>query len=143
MTKRVLIDTNVLISYLLQPDASGAVQAILRAFLGERFTLLVPGALLKELLVTVRGKHRLAERIHPEDLAAFIAILEAFGEGVGKISEPIPKVTRDPKDDYLLAYALVGEADYLITGDKDLLELQGQIAGLDILTPAQFIDALA
>jgi len=42
-----------------------------------------------------------------------------------------------------LAYALVGEADYLITGDKDLLELQGQVAGLDILTPAQFIDVLA
>jgi uncharacterized protein len=142
MTRRVLIDTNVLISYLLRPDASGTVQAILRAFLEDHFTLLVPGALLQELLVTVRGKRRLAKRIPPQDLANFIAVLEEFGEGVGEISEPIPKVTRDPKDDYLLAYALVGEADYLITGDKDLLALQGQVAGLDILTPAQFIDVL-
>lgn len=142
MTKRALIDTSVLISYLLHPDAPGTVQAILHAFLQERFTLLVPGALLQELLVTVRGKRRLARRIPPKDLAAFIAILEEFGEEVGEISEPIPTVTRDPKDDYLLAYALVGEADYLITGDKDLLELQGQIAGLEILTPAQFIGVL-
>jgi putative PIN family toxin of toxin-antitoxin system len=143
MTQRVLIDTNVLISYLLQPDAPGAVQAVLRAFLQERFTLLVPGALLQELLVTVRGKRRLAKRIPPQDLTTFIAVLEEFGEAVGEISEPIPMVTRDPKDDYLLAYALVGEVDYLVTGDKDLLELQGQIMGLEILTPAQFIDVLA
>jgi putative PIN family toxin of toxin-antitoxin system len=143
MTQRVLIDTNELISYLLQPDAPGAVQAVLRAFLEERFTLLVPGALLQELLVTVRGKRRLAKRIPPQDLTTFIAVLEEFGEAVGEISEPIPMVTRDPKDDYLLAYALVGEADYLVTGDKDLLELQGQIMGLEILTPAQFIDVLA
>ncbi len=52
-------------------------------------------------------------------------------------------VMRDLKDDYLLAYALVGEADYLVTGDKDLLELQGPITGLEILTSAQFIDVLA
>ena len=143
MTMRVLIDTNVLVSYLLQPDAPGAVQATLRAFLEEQFTLLVPGALLQELLVTVGGKPRLAKRIPPEDLTTFIAILEEFGEKVQEIAEPIPAVTRDPKDDYLLAYALVGEADYLVTGDKDLLELQGQITGLEILTPAQFIDLLA
>ena len=142
MTQRVLIDTNVLISYLLQPDAPGAVQAILRAFLEGHFTLLVPGALLQELLVTVRGKRRLVKRIPPEELTTFIAVLEEFGEEVGEISDPIPMVTRDPKDDYLLAYALVGEADYLVTGDKDLLELQGQITGLEILTPAQFIDVL-
>ena len=143
MTLRVLIDTNVLISYLLQPDTLGAVQAVLRAFLEERFTLLVPGALLQELLVTGRGKRRLVKRIPPEDLTTFIAVLEEFGEAVGEITEPIPMVTRDPKNDYLLAYALVGEADYIVTGDKDLLELQGQITGLEILTPAQFIDMLA
>jgi hypothetical protein len=47
MTKRVLIDTKGLISYLLQPDAPGAVQVVLRAFLEERFTLLVPGLCCK------------------------------------------------------------------------------------------------
>lgn len=51
-------------------------------------------------------------------------------------------MTRDPKDDYLIAYAVIGEADYLVTGDKDLLVLE-QIAGVTIVTPARFADLLA
>jgi hypothetical protein len=143
MTRRVLIDANVLISYLLRPDEAGAVRAILRAFLKERFTLLVPEALLRELVATVRGKRRLAGRITSQDLETFLSSLEEFGEGVREIREPIPAVTREPKDDYLLAYALVGTADYLITGDKDLLALRGQVPGLAIVTPAEFAAALA
>lgn len=142
MTMRVLIDTNVLISHLLRPGEAGAVRTIFRAFLEDWFTLLVPEALLQELLVTVRSKPRLAKRIPPEALEAFAAILAEFGERVEEIREPIPAVTRDPKDDYLLAFALVGEAGYLVTGDKDLLELRGQLPGLEILTPAQFADLL-
>lgn len=139
MTARVLLDTNVLISYLLSPDAPGAVRALFRAFLAGQFMLLVPEALLNELQKTVRGKRRLSERIPDADLAEFMAILEAFGEPVATIREPIPAVTRDPKDDYLLAYALVGQADYLVTGDRDLLALRGQIPGLEVLPPAEFV----
>jgi uncharacterized protein len=143
MTMRVLIDTNVLISYLLRPAETGAVRVIIRAFLEDRFTLLVPEVLLQELEVTVLGKRRLAERILPEELDTFVAVLEEFGERVDMIQEPIPAVTRDPKDDYLLAYALVGKADHLVTGDRDLLALRGQMPGVEILTPAQFAELLA
>ena len=45
-----------------------------------------------------------------------------------------------PKDDYLPAYALVGQADYLVTGDKDLLVLQELISDFSIPTPWQFVD---
>jgi predicted nucleic acid-binding protein len=62
---------------------------------------------------------------------------------VPRVESPIPAVTRDPKDDYLLAYALVGEADYLVTGDEDLLVLEGQISELEILTPRQFSQVLS
>ncbi len=50
-------------------------------------------------------------------------------------------VTRDPKDDYLLAYALVGKADYLVTGDEDLLELE-QVDALKIVTAREFLTVL-
>jgi len=140
---RVLLDTNVLISYLLRPDSTGTIQLILRAFLEERFTLLIPEALLEELVVTVRKKHRLAERIPPGELQSFMEILLQFGEGVAKIQEPIPKVTRDPKDDYLLAYALVGKADFLVTGDEDLLVLKDEIKEVHIVTPRQFVEKLS
>lgn len=139
---RVLIDTNVLISYLLSPRRPGAIRTIVRGFLEEQFTLLLPEDLLQETLKTVRDKPRLAKRISPPELTEFISILEEFGEEIARIEEPIPTITRDPKDDYLLAYALVGKADYLVSGDKDLLVLQGQFSDLSILTPAQFAEML-
>ena len=71
----------------------------------------------------------------------FVAILSAVSETVTKITEKIPAVTRDPKDDYLLAYGLVGEADYLVTGDEDLLVLR-QVEDVRIVTASQFWEVL-
>lgn len=62
---------------------------------------------------------------------------------ISPIEESIPAVTRDPKDDYLLAYALVGKADYLVTGDKDLLVLQAEIPDFEIVSPRQFSEILS
>ena len=44
---------------------------------------------------------------------------------------------------FLLAYALVGAADFLVTGDKDLLVLKGELAELQIVTPTEFVLLLA
>ncbi len=140
---RVLIDTNVLVSYLVQPGREGAVGTVIHAALEGQFTLLMPQALLNELIVTVRGKPRLVKRIPLDELEIFVALLAGSGERVATIAEPIPAATRDRNDDYLLAYALLGAADYLVTGDRDLLVLNEQIAGLTILTPAQFAALLA
>ena len=49
----------------------------------------------------------------------------------------IPSRCRDPKDDYLLELALCSEADYLITGDKDLLTIQ-KIGTCQIVTAMEF-----
>ncbi len=48
-----------------------------------------------------------------------------------------PDVCRDPKDIYLLGLSEAGKADYLVTGDKDLTELDWQ-GGTIIVTPRQF-----
>lgn len=140
---RVLIDTNVFVSYLLNPNQPGTIRAIVRAFLEDRFTLLVPEDLLEEFALTVLNKPRLFNRIRSNDVEAFVRILKTHGEEIAKIEDPIPAVTRDRKDDFLLACAVVADADYLVTGDNDLLVLQGKISGLDILTPAQFAEVLS
>jgi len=139
---RVLIDTNVFISYLLGPHRASVIRAIFEVWSEGKFTLLVPEALLDEILVTVTGKARLSTRISPEVLEDFLATIRTSGEEIPQITEPIPAVTRDPKDDYLLAYALVGAADYLVTGDDDLLNLTEQIPDLYILSPRQFHEVL-
>jgi putative PIN family toxin of toxin-antitoxin system len=139
---RVLIDTNVFISYLLSSHSAGVTNKIFSAWADGRFTLLIPEALLNEPLVTVKTKPRLAKRIPPDNLKEFLATIQELSEEIPRIESPIPAVTRDPKDDYLLAYALVGGADYLVTGDEDLLALHGQVQELEILTPRQFCDSL-
>ena len=136
---RVLIDTNVLISYLVQPGREGAV---IQAALERRFTLLMPQAVLDEVEATVRSKPRLSKRIPLRDLEIFTNRLTQFSEHVTVLNEPFPAVTRDRNDYYLLAYARATKADYLVTGDKDLLTLQGKITALAIVTPTQFADLL-
>ena len=49
----------------------------------------------------------------------------------------IPSRCRDPKDDYLLELALVSDADFLVTGDKDLLEVK-KIGNCQIVTAMEF-----
>ena len=139
---RVLVDTNVLTSILLKPSEGGPVRALFHAFVAGRFTLLLPEWLIDELTNSVQTKPRLAKRISITQLNRFTALLREAAEQIAEIETPIPVVSRDLDDDYVLAYALVGNADYLVTGDKDLLALEGLIAGLEIVTPAQFVEIL-
>lgn len=134
---RVLLDTNILLSYLLNPRGDPPIATVLRAVLEGELTLLLPEQLVAEFTDKVATKPYLAARISPAQAAAFIADLAVVGEVVPTLPEPFPEITRDPKDDYLLACAMVGQADYLVSGDNDLLAL-GPVAGLTILSPADF-----
>lgn len=139
---RVLADTNVLVSFLLGRGEAGAIRAIYSAFLDGQFTLLLPQHIVDELIATVQDKPRLAKLIPSERLIGFVALLQQTAEPVAELAEAIPAATRDPDDDYVLAYALIASADYLVTGDKDLLALQGKVTGLAIVTPAQLAELL-
>ncbi len=118
---RTFLDANILISYLLNPEGENPINAVVEAaFIGE-FTLLAADPPYEELIGKVGTKPWLARRITSSDAARLVDTLRAIAEMVPTIVEAIPPVTRDPKDDYLLAYALVGRADYLVTGDEDLV----------------------
>ena len=138
---RVLLDTNVLISYPLPPASSSPPIAIVEAAFTGAHTLLLPAEVLDELTDRVMAKPYLAQRIELDDLSGFVEALAAVAEALPTIEQTIPAVSRDRQDDYLLAYAIVGQADYLVTGDRDLLSL-GEIAGVTILAPAAFLTVL-
>jgi uncharacterized protein len=135
-TLRVLLDTNILISYLLSPPDSLIAQIVEAGILG-RFALLFPEALLEELAAKARAKSYLADRITADEVRELVDTLSEVSVTIPKIAFEIPAVTRDPKDDYLLTYALVGQADYLVTGDRDLLVL-GQVEATRIVTVREF-----
>ncbi|MFQ5436287.1 MAG: putative toxin-antitoxin system toxin component, PIN family, partial [Anaerolineae bacterium] len=91
----------------------------------------------EEIERTILKKPRLHQVITAARLQRFLALLAVLCEEIPVIEAAIPPITRDPKDDYLIAYAVVGRADYLVSGDNDLLVLQ-QAGQVQIVTSAQF-----
>jgi len=110
---RVILDTNIFISALLA--ASGPPGVIYRAWSEGAFTLLTCREQLSELRNTLR-KPALAERIRPYQAGRMVNDLKALA----LLVDPLPIVRRspDPEDDFLLAAAEAGGADFLVTGDK-------------------------
>jgi putative PIN family toxin of toxin-antitoxin system len=121
---RVLVDTNLFIAYLLKPREDSFVVLLLDGVVSGQITLLLPAELLQEIERTTKRKPYLLKVITEERLHRFLALLQSLCEEIPLITEAIPPITRDAKDDYLLAYAVIGRADYLVSGDKDLLVLQ-------------------
>ena len=69
-----------------------------------------------------------------------MALVLALSEVVD-LPDTIPRICRDPDDDRLIACAVVGEADVIVSGDDDLLALK-QVGSIPILTAAQFLEML-
>ena len=69
-----------------------------------------------------------------------MALIAAVSEVVD-IPDELPRVVRDPQDDYLIACALAGEADFILSGDKDLLVLK-TVGKTQIVTARNFLEHL-
>ncbi len=129
---KVVLDANVLVSAAIQ---AGSSYRIVSAWLDDNsLDVLVCPALLAEV-EDVLGRRRLRKFV-PTGLAdLYLATLRRIVELV-----PDPVVveaeTRDPDDDYLVALAREHGADYIVTGDKDLLEWAAQRP--PVITPAIF-----
>lgn len=137
--RRLVLDTNTLVSRLLMPQGM-AGRAVDKAM--AEGVLLASDATLEEL-ADVLGHPKFDRWVSLEERRQFMQLLG----GVVRIV-PIRHrvvVCRDPKDDMLLHVALNGEAQVLVTGDKDLQVLHEGFLhrhGLAILSPAEFLTTL-
>jgi len=138
---KAILDTNAFVSYLLKKDTNSIISCVIEAGFKNLYTLLLPDDLIIELNKKLIDKPYLSKRIKREKAEKFIKALYLIAEKLSPITSELPKVCRDPKDDYLLAYALVGEADYLVTGDKDLLVLK-HIGKLHIVSLLEFFEII-
>ena len=126
---RVVFDTNVYVSALV----FGGVPRQAITLVLERQQLVVSPALLHELTTVFARKFH---TFQPDHRALAVIIEEASLEvETGALSLT---VCRDPKDNMILETAVLGSADYVVTGDQDLLVLN-DFQGITICTPAQFI----
>ena len=126
---RVVVDTNVLISRLLLPQ-SVAGRAVTRLVQNTR--LLVSENTLAELAHTI-SRDKFNAYVSQEDRQEFFGLYARLAEWV-PIGSTV-RVCRDPNDDKFLELAVDGEAQILVTGDKDLLALS-PFRNIQILTPA-------
>ena len=131
--ERVVIDTNVLISGLLSATSNPA-KALERVITGGQ--LVGTTETLRELVSKLASPKldRYVSREHRDALLLRLAPLVEIVEVVQRV-----QACRDPRDDKFLEAAANGRADVLVTGDKDLLELD-PFRGIAILTPAAYVD---
>lgn len=140
---RVVVDTNLFVSGLLSKHGSPfALVEVVRA----ATILLVLTEPLKDEYRRVLRRPRFAERygLTREEVEDFLLVVDAAATIVPVMDEHIVLV-RDPADQMVLDAALSGQADYLVTGDKDLLVLKEHpgLGGLRIVTAREFLDMLA
>lgn len=114
---RILIDTNLWISALLSRTTRERV-ALLIAH--SDIILLGSENLMAEIMEVVH-RPKIARYLSDAIAAQFLQVLLNRLDLVQVVSKV--KVCRDPDDDYLLAICQDAQADFLLTGDKDLLDL--------------------
>lgn len=113
---RIIIDTNLWISFLLTNDFSNLDEIIF----SRQGTLVFSQELLDEFLeVARRPKFRRFFSI--SDIEVMLETIDEFADFV--IVQNQVEICRDPKDNFLLLLSVDGNADFLLTGDKDLLDL--------------------
>lgn len=125
---RVLLDTNVLIAAFI---ARGVCSELLEHCI-RNHSLISSKLLLRELEEKLADKFKFTH----QEIREVAVLLRGKTEIVEPVSLDQP-VCRDPDDDVVLATALVGECDCIVTGDKDLLVLE-RFRQIPILAPADF-----
>ena len=135
---RVLLDTNVWISYLLAREETTTIRQVVRFCTGRGVQLLLPEELIEEIKASIAKRSDLTRRISDTDIEELISQLRQVALVPPSLQQELAQYSRDPRDDYLLAYGLIHTCDYLVTGDRDLLVLR-QVQALRIVEPADFL----
>lgn len=131
---RVIFDTNVLVSRLLGAKESPPARAVRLVMEGTGAHLFSEATFqeLGDVLIRAKFDPYLSreKRLHflseMRELSEFVTINRTFS------------LCRDPRDNKFLDLSACGNANYLITGDEDLLELH-PFEGVSILSPASFL----
>ena len=115
---KIILDCNIWISFLIGHQTN-SIQQILTDI---RFDVYICDELLEEIH-EVSSRPKILTRIGNDELDDFFRIIYAFCR-MAKIEQQAQSKIRDPKDLYLLSLAESIEADYIVSGDADLLDLQ-------------------
>ena len=130
--RRVVIDTNVMVSALL---FKGSLSKIVDHSKEGKFTPLLSKETFNEFKAVLEyPKFSLTAQeikaIIEEEVLPFFEIVEAPGK--------IGKICRDSDDDKFIVCAVSGAADFIVSGDRDLLDI-GKYKSVKIISPSEFL----
>lgn len=137
---RVVVDTNVWISGLINPD--GTPGRLIGAAADGRIDPVVSWELVRELFDVLARPRIRRLRIEEQDIDDLVA---AFGQLLPEIVVQVE--IRDPDDAAVVAAALAGKVDAIVTGDRDFLDDESlrswlRERGIEVLTPRELLDRL-
>lgn len=135
----VVLDTNILVSAAISPKGPSA--EIIKAWRAGRFSWVTSIPLLDEL-----GRVLSSRRVRryltwsSQEVREFVR-LAGETAGVVEPARMISVIAGDPADNRILEAAAEAKADYIVSGDSDLLSL-GEFEGILILSPVRFLAVL-
>ena len=134
---RVVLDTNILVSATLVPE--GRQAQIVEAFEAGLFELVASDSILEEYIDVIRRPR--ITRKHPDAARRSEELLLAIQARAVMVSGITNRryVLSDPEDDMIVACALEGKAELVVSGDSHLTSLE-TIRGVRIRTPKQFVE---
>ena len=139
MTKRprAVFDTNVFVSASLSKNANSPTRELLERWKRNEFILLVCNQIAKELIEILSERGLTAEEIVDQ-----ISALARSAEWVIVPEEKIEDLLSDPDDNVVVACAVEGAANYLVTYDPHFDTLGGNYRGIKIVKAIPFLEAL-
>ena len=132
--KRVILDTNLWISFLI----SRKLVLIDNLILNGKIKLIFSTELIEEF-ISVARRPKFEKYFSEFEIKEILRLFDSYGTLVN-VEIEVHKC-RDEKDNFLLALAIESKANYLITGDSDLLSLDN-IEKTKILSWTEFIDKM-
>lgn len=138
---RAVLDANVVASGILRfDDADSAPNPILRRWLASDFVMVISGALRAEIEDTMLVKPYFSDRVTRAVSDDWLETIDESTELV-EIVVAVSGAATHPEDDLILATAVSGSAEYLVTGDKQLRRLES-FQSVAIVSPDEFIAVL-
>ena len=137
MPRSVVVDTSVLVSAFLFPDSVPGM--VLNLAKQGIYVLRFSPIILEEVRRSLHNPRLRKSYVYTDEkIDAWCADLHTIGRTILSPLPEIEPVCRDPDDDHVIAAAIAVNADFIVTGDKDLLVL-GQHQAVRIVTAKAFL----
>ena len=137
---KVVLDTNIFVSSLLSNDGRPAL--VIDAWRSGQYLLVTSRSIISEIKRVLNAPDiRMKYGVSRKQIDKLALLLENDAIVVPGLSPVAGAIPEDPTDEIFLATALDAEADFIISGDRHLLDL-GQYKNIRISTARQFLEFL-